>query len=77
MRVEATELETLMRAQRIAQEKLRYVYVGNILDKKSNSTHCPHCGHLLVGRDGYQTSQLGVKSGKCEKCGQSVKMVGP
>jgi len=77
MRIQATELQTLTRAQKIAEDKLRYVYVGNILDKKSNSTYCPHCGHVLVGRDGYHTFQLGVKGGKCEQCGQPVKMVGP
>jgi pyruvate formate lyase activating enzyme len=77
MRIQATELQTLTRAQKIAEEKLRYVYVGNILDKKSNSTYCPHCRHVLVGRDGYHTFQLGVKDGKCEQCGQPVKMVGP
>jgi pyruvate formate lyase activating enzyme len=77
MKNDATEVHTLVRARQIAQEQLRYVYVGNIPDRKSNSTYCPHCGHLLVGRDGYRTSGLGVKDGKCEKCGQTVKMVGP
>jgi len=76
MKIDATELQTLQRARQIAQQKLHYVYVGNISDRKSNSTCCPHCGHLLVGRDGYHTSQVGVKGGKCESCGHAVKMIG-
>jgi pyruvate formate lyase activating enzyme len=76
MKIDATELQTLQRARQIAQQKLHYVYVGNISDRKSNSTCCPHCAHLLVGRDGYHTSQVGVKDGKCESCGHAVKMIG-
>jgi len=77
MQIHSTPVETLMRAWEIAKEKLSYVYVGNILDRASNSTYCPHCHHLLVGRDGYRILKLGVKDKKCEKCGQDVKLVGP
>ncbi len=77
MQIESTPVKTLMRAWEIAKEKLSYVYLGNILDRGSNSTHCPHCHHLLVGRDGYHIFKLGVKDGKCESCGQAAKILGP
>jgi len=77
MEIHSTPVETLMRAWEIAKEKLSYVYVGNLLDRASNSTFCPHCQHLLIGRDGYRISKLGLKDGKCSNCGQAVRIIGP
>jgi pyruvate formate lyase activating enzyme len=77
MQIHSTPVETLMRAWEIAKEKLSYVYVGNIMDQASNSTYCPHCRHLLIGRDGYRILKLGFKDGKCESCGQAVRIIGP
>ena len=77
MQINSTPVETLMRAWEIAKEKLSYVYVGNIMDQASNSTYCPHCRHLLIGRDGYRILKLGFKDGKCESCGQAVRIIGP
>ena len=77
MEIQATPAETLMRAFQIAQARLSYVYVGNLLDRGRNSTYCLHCHHLLVDRDGYRTLRLGVKDGKCENCGRAVKIIGP
>lgn len=76
MQLPPTPLETLRRAWQIGKEKLSYVYVGNVLDPATNSTHCPHCGHLLVGRDGYRVREVGFKAGKCSSCGRSVRIVG-
>jgi pyruvate formate lyase activating enzyme len=76
MQLMPTPLETLRRAWEIGKEKLSYVYVGNVLDPATNSTHCPQCGHLLVGRDGYRVRKVGFKDGKCTSCGRRVRIVG-
>ncbi|MDH7499045.1 MAG: AmmeMemoRadiSam system radical SAM enzyme [candidate division NC10 bacterium] len=77
MQIHSTPQETLMRAWETAKEKLSYVYVGNLLDQASNSTYCPHCHHLLIGRDGYRIFKLGFQDGKCGNCGQAVRIMGP
>jgi len=67
-----TPMESLERAERIAREKLNYVYLGNIgLDVDSN-TYCPDDGHLLVRRTGYSTEVVGVRDGRCEQCGREA-----
>ncbi|USD39293.1 AmmeMemoRadiSam system radical SAM enzyme [Ferrimonas sp. SCSIO 43195] len=64
-----TPKATLLRARRIAQEAgLNYVYVGNVHDPASDSTWCPHCGSLLIGRDWYQLTHWHLDGGRCPKC---------
>jgi pyruvate formate lyase activating enzyme len=67
-----TPAETLARARTIAKdEKLKYVYVGNVPDADSN-TYCPHCESLLIERVGYQVQVEGLKNGSCAKCGAVI-----
>jgi pyruvate formate lyase activating enzyme len=62
---------TLRRARRIAlQNGLRYVYVGNVHDPEGDSTYCPGCGQLMIGRDWFDLTHWGLgPSGRCRKCG--------
>ena len=66
----ATPGETLTRARQIAMEKgLRYVYTGNVHDKRGASTYCHGCGQILIGRDWYVLSDWNVNSmGQCNNC---------
>jgi len=70
-----TPIETLLAAHRIARERLKFVYVGNVLDDELHSTYCPSCGALLVRRTGYHVSVTGLSDGKCKKCGESIPIV--
>jgi len=61
---------SLARARSIARAHgLMYVYTGNIHDPVGGSTWCPHCGHLVIGRDGYSISRWQIKNGACAVCG--------
>jgi pyruvate formate lyase activating enzyme len=67
-----TPEEPLVKARSIAlEEKLKYVYIGNMPDADSN-TYCPNCRTLLVERKGYVISGYFLKQGKCGKCGSKI-----
>jgi len=64
---------TLTRArQRALKNGLRFVYVGNVHDRDADSTWCPSCGHLLIGRDWYVLSDWNLDDGKCGSCGERI-----
>jgi pyruvate formate lyase activating enzyme len=67
----ATPASTLKRARAIAKRNgLRYVYTGNVHDPEGQSTHCPGCDGLLIGRDGYEILEWGMgHDGRCRFCG--------
>ncbi|RKZ28902.1 AmmeMemoRadiSam system radical SAM enzyme [bacterium] len=73
--IPATPPEKLMEAYQIAKEKLDYVYVGNVRIKGTEDTHCPRCGNLLVKREAFFSNIVGIKDGKCTKCGGEVDFV--
>ena len=64
-----TPRETLARARKIALDAgIKYVYTGNVHDKKSQSTYCHGCGELLIERDWFELGKFNIKDGKCKKC---------
>jgi len=64
----------LREAYRIASEKLRYVYVGNISLDEGTDTHC-ECGAALIRRRGYSVDTVGIADGTCRQCGKKVNVV--
>ena len=70
-----TPVATLERAFKLAKEKLKYVYVGNVYVEDASDTLCPQCSNLLVNRDGYFTRIVGIKDNKCSSCGREVDLV--
>ncbi|MFC1665089.1 AmmeMemoRadiSam system radical SAM enzyme [Pseudomonadota bacterium] len=66
-----TDPKTLSRAREIATENgVRYAYVGNVHNKAADSTYCPQCNQLLIGRDWYELSDWNLDaSGHCINCG--------
>lgn len=67
--VQSTPLKSLLRACEIGKAAgLRYVYVGNVLDKEHATTLCPKCSEALVERSGNAVLQNKLKSGACPKC---------
>lgn len=67
-----TPVETISKAVRIAREKLDYVYAGNIAHE-AESTRCPKCGDVAIGRRG---STLHTIKGKKCSCGHEIPIVG-
>jgi AmmeMemoRadiSam system radical SAM enzyme/AmmeMemoRadiSam system protein B/AmmeMemoRadiSam system protein A len=64
---------TLARAHEIARlAGLNYVYTGNVSDRTRQSTYCPGCGQVLVGRDGYHLSVYGLRQDRCRNCGRTI-----
>src|SRR5512135_1564449 len=68
-----TPLETLLKAYDVAiQERLKYVYVGNVNDVAHQSTSCPHCGKLVIERDWYTLGAYHLRGDRCGHCGGTV-----
>jgi pyruvate formate lyase activating enzyme len=68
--IPATPVSTLVRAKEIAQERLQYVYLGNVRLEDDANTYCPNDAHLLVRRTGYRTEVVGIENGCCSGCGR-------
>ena len=63
-----TPYETLDRCHKAARaEGLHYVYVGNIAHA-AESTFCPNCGKVVIGRQGYRITGNHLRDGRCEFC---------
>jgi pyruvate formate lyase activating enzyme len=68
-----TPLETLERAKAIADaEGLHYVYLGNIPGHPAESTYCPKCRHVVIGRLGFTVQEMHLRKGKCEYCQETI-----
>lgn len=68
--VPRTPLSTLRRARTVAKMAgVEHVYTGNLPDNAGQSTYCPSCGQLLIGRTGLLlTSYDLTESGQCPAC---------
>jgi pyruvate formate lyase activating enzyme len=57
----------------IAKKYLKFVYLGNIVDKTHDTTYCDKCNSVLITRDSYKTERVGLdKQGNCTDCGNHV-----
>jgi len=75
--VPITPSETLEKAYKIGKEAgLRFVYVGNILGHKLESTYCPNCNEKLIERYGFDVLEYKITDGKCPKCKEKIPIVG-
>jgi len=69
----STPVATLERAHAIARaEGLEYVYLGNVPGHPTESTTCPKCKAVVIGRAGFAVKSLHVKNGRCAFCGASI-----
>lgn len=75
LRNPSTPEERLRAAYRIARKKLRYVYLGNVMLDEGQDSACPHCGALLVHRNGFRARILELAGDHCGKCGAKVNFV--
>jgi len=64
---------TLKMAYEIAKRVgLYYVYLGNVYDPERQSTYCPQCGQIVIGRDGYEITHWALREGCCAHCGRRI-----
>jgi len=71
----ATPTETLRRAKTVAQEKLCYVYLGNLDEPGGEDTICPGCHKPVIERRGFSILANRVAQGRCRECGSSLPIV--
>ena len=68
-----TPHETLLAAYDIARsEGMKYMYVGNVHDRRNSSTHCPACGETLIERDWHVIHAYRLNGDCCAKCGHKI-----
>lgn len=61
-----TPLETVVRAREIAMEQgLKYVYTGNVVYPKGETTYCPESGEIAIERQGYMITTNNLIDGRC------------
>ncbi len=63
-----TPITKLELAKKIAQEKLSYIYLGNV--RADHDTNCPNCSYKLIER-GFDT-KVNCIDGKCPSCGKKI-----
>jgi pyruvate formate lyase activating enzyme len=71
----STTAATLLRAYEIGlRAGLRYVYPGNIPGAFGDreSTHCPRCNAIVIGRRGFRVTSYTLADGRCPGCGTAV-----
>jgi pyruvate formate lyase activating enzyme len=71
-----TPAATLERAYRIAKEKLKHVYLGNVAGIGGEDTQCPDCGKTVVEREGFSARVTGLREGRCTHCGAGINIAG-
>lgn len=73
----STPLDFLQKAYRLAKERLKYVYLGNVITEEGANSYCPHCGAGLVYRQGYSTRVTGLDGSRCSRCRNELNFVYP
>ena len=69
----ATPVATLEYAWEIGKGAgLQFVYVGNMPGHRYESTYCPRCGALLIGRAGLQIRSTALRGSQCPRCGEAI-----
>jgi len=74
-----TPIETLEKHYEIARKVgLKYVYIGNVPGHPAESTYCPGCGRVLIGRFSYDILEYNLdKNNRCRFCGYETPIIGP
>ena len=74
--VPATSYETLAKAKKIAEKSgIKYCYLGNVSDTKSQTTFCPHCGTPLIKRNWHSVYEYRLDGNRCPVCGTEISGV--
>ncbi len=78
MHLPNTPIETLEKHYRVAKSVgLRYVYIGNVPGHRYESTYCPECGSVVIGRFGYSITAWNLdEHNRCRYCSYPIPIVG-
>ncbi len=71
----STSARDLLRAYDIGKRSgLRYIYPGNIPGGFGDleSTHCPQCDTVVIGRTGFRVTSYKLVDGKCPSCSTPI-----
>ncbi len=72
-----TPLEILKKARNLAiNAGVRYVYLGNVMEKEALNTYCWKCRSLLIERDYMQLEKILLKNDRCPNCGEKINVSG-
>jgi len=72
-----TPPEVMEQVKAVAEEHLRYVFLGNIDLPGTSDSICPHCGNLLIARSIYRVRLVGMEGPYCNNCGNRLGIVTP
>lgn len=68
-----TPVSSLEQARKIALDSgLKFVYIGNVPGHEGESTYCPKCKKILIGRYGFTITQMNLQKGNCKFCGEKI-----
>ncbi|HUV31400.1 MAG TPA: AmmeMemoRadiSam system radical SAM enzyme [Acidobacteriota bacterium] len=68
-----TPQRTLEKAHEICRgEGLEFVYLGNLRGHPAESTYCPACGQVVIGRQGYRIHTYRLTGNRCQKCDREI-----
>jgi pyruvate formate lyase activating enzyme len=70
-----TTAAMLLRAYEIGRRAgLKFIYPGNIPGAVGDleSTHCPQCASVVIGRHGFRVTSFRLKDGKCPDCATPI-----
>ncbi|MFH1515557.1 MAG: AmmeMemoRadiSam system radical SAM enzyme, partial [bacterium] len=69
-----TPISTLEIARKISMENgVKYSYIGNAPGHEGNSTYCPSCKQVVIGRIGFRITQNNIHNGKCKFCSTTIQ----
>ncbi len=69
----STPESTIMRAMEIGAEAgLHHVFAGNLWGAEAESSRCPGCEEVVIGRRAYTLGKINLQGGKCTACGHSI-----
>ncbi|QKR00984.1 AmmeMemoRadiSam system radical SAM enzyme [Metallosphaera tengchongensis] len=77
-RLPLTPVETLEKHQKLAKETgFRYSYVGNVPGHPLESTYCPECRSVAIGREGFRITTWNLTEDmRCKSCGYRLPIKG-
>jgi pyruvate formate lyase activating enzyme len=68
-----TDEDTLRRARQIGLDQgLHHIYAGNRPGAGGEDTCCPHCGEVLISRQGFRILANRLNNGRCPGCARDV-----
>lgn len=68
-----TPESTMEMAQKIADQSLNYVYLGN-MNRESGNTYCPECSQLVIERS--RSHNYLNRNHNCPQCGHTINIIG-